>query len=85
MSKTSAKPPKPESMSYEEAIGELESIIGAIEQGEVGLEESLTRYSRGADLLKRCRSILEKAEQDLQRLTPLGETKAKGDPPGGQS
>lgn len=56
-------------MSYEQAIEELESIIERIEQGQVGLQESLTEYRRGAALLKRCRGILDVAEQQVQRMT----------------
>ena len=61
-------PPSPDELNYEQAIEELESIIEAIEQGEVGLEESLAKYRRGASLLSRCRSILKRAEQDLEQL-----------------
>lgn len=58
-----------ESLSYEQALGELEALIGRIEQGEIGLEQSLTEYKRGAALLKRCRSILDTAEQQIEELT----------------
>ncbi len=65
--------PKPkttsESLTYEQALGELESLIERIEQGEIGLEESLAEYRRGAALLKRCRGILETAEQQIEELT----------------
>ena len=58
-----------EAMSYEQALGELETLIERIEQGEIGLEESLTEYRRGAALLKQCRGILETAEQQIEELT----------------
>lgn len=64
-----SQPPDPEGMSYEEAIGELESIIDSIERGDVGLEESLAHHRRGTLLLKRCRAILERAEQEVEHLT----------------
>ena len=75
-----AKPPptRPEaedaetSMSYEQALAELESLIDRIERGEIGLEESLAEYRRGAALLKRCRAILETAEQQIEQLTADG-------------
>jgi exodeoxyribonuclease VII small subunit len=56
-------------MSFEQAVGELESIIERIEQGEVGLEQSLDEYRRGATLIKRCRDILDVAEQQIQKMT----------------
>ena len=68
--------PDPGRMSYEEAIGELQSIIDSIEQGQVGLQQSLAEYSRGAALLKRCRTILEDAEQQVERLTSEDPTPA---------
>ncbi len=61
--------PDPEKMSFEQAIEELESIIGRIEQGKIGLAGSLAEYQRGAALLKRCRGILEVAEQQIEKLT----------------
>ena len=61
--------PDPDKMTYEQAIEELESIIGRIEQGKIGLAESLAEYQRGAALLKRCRGILEVAEQQIEKLT----------------
>ncbi len=57
------------SLTYEQALGELEALIERIEQGEIGLEQSLTEYRRGAALLKRCRGILETAEQQIDDLT----------------
>ncbi len=58
-----------ESLTYEQALGELEALIERIEQGEIGLEQSLAEYRRGAALLKRCRAILETAEQQIDELT----------------
>ena len=56
-------------LTYEQAIAQLETIIDRIEQGEVGLEESLAEYRRGAALLRRCRGILDVAEQQIEELT----------------
>ena len=62
-------PPAPKTMTYEQAVDELESIIGRIEQGEIGLEQSLAEYKRGVALLKRCRGILDLAEQQIEKLS----------------
>ncbi len=61
--------PDPKQMSFEKAVQELESIIERIEQGEVGLEQSLDEYRRGDTLIKRCRDILDVAEQQIEKLT----------------
>lgn len=65
-------------LTFEEALKRLEKITEQIEQGEVGLEESITRYEEGMKLVTRCRDILNKAEQRIQQLspTPSGELKA---------
>lgn len=61
--------PDPEQLTFEQALDEVESIIGAIEKGDVGLEQSLAEYRRGVELMKRCRRILEAAEQQVEHLT----------------
>lgn len=61
--------PEPDKMTFEQAIQELESIIARVEQGKIGLAESLAEYQRGAALLKRCRGILEVAEQQIEKLS----------------
>jgi exodeoxyribonuclease VII small subunit len=67
---------KPESLpDFEASLSEIEQIIDAIEAGEVSLEESLTRYSRGMKLITHCRSILERAESKIKQLTTDAEGK----------
>jgi exodeoxyribonuclease VII small subunit len=63
----------PEKLSFEQAVAELESIIEQIEQGEIGLEESLQQRKRGDQLIKRCRAILDAAEQELEQVSPNDE------------
>lgn len=58
------------SLSFEQAIEKLESMIDDIESGEVGLEEAIARYEQGQKLVKRCRTILDKAEQRIAELSP---------------
>lgn len=54
--------------TFEEALRELESIAGEIEEGKIGLEESIVKYEQGMTLVKQCRAILSKAEQRIQKL-----------------
>ncbi len=76
MAEPPANPIDPASeLGFEEAMDRLERIIERIESGEAGLEESIREYEAGAKLLKRCRAILERAEQrvaklDLESLDP---------------
>jgi len=79
--KDTSAPPAPESLPYEEAIAELEAIIERIEQGEIGLEESLRQFERGDALVRRCDAVLRDAEQkveqiDRARLASLGDAAA---------
>lgn len=67
--KQSSKPPPPEKLSFEAAMEELESLIERIERGEIGLEESLAQRKRGDALIKRCREVLDAAEQELEQTT----------------
>ena len=55
-------------MSFKEASIELEQIVRALESGELELEESLERYSRGVELLKSLRERLANAEQKVRVL-----------------
>ena len=57
-----------EKMSFEEAIKELTTIVGGIEQGQIPLEASLKQYERGMDLIKQCRSILQQAEKRIEKI-----------------
>jgi exodeoxyribonuclease VII small subunit len=54
--------------SFEEALKQLETIAEQIEQGKIGLEESIDKYEQGMSLLKHCREILAKAELRIQQL-----------------
>jgi exodeoxyribonuclease VII small subunit len=71
-------PPAPDKMSYEDAIEELEEIVERIEQGDIGLEESLDARRRGDALIKRCRAILDTAEQELEQLSAEDERRSGG-------
>lgn len=56
-------------MSFEEAMGQLEKIVEQIASGKIGLEETMDRYEHGMELVKKCRNILERAEQRIQVLS----------------
>jgi exodeoxyribonuclease VII small subunit len=55
-------------ISFEEALKQLESIADQIEQGKIGLEESIAKYEEGMALVQQCRDILSRAEQRIQQL-----------------
>jgi exodeoxyribonuclease VII small subunit len=62
-----------DNLSFEEALAELEVIVRALEDGQVGLEDSLASYEKGVGLLKRCYGQLRQAEQRIQLLAGVDE------------
>ncbi len=56
-------------LSFEEAITGLTEIVDKIEQGRIPLQESLDQYEKGMALIKHCRSILQQAEQRIEKIT----------------
>ncbi len=61
--------------TYEAALAELESLVAAMEAGQMPLEGLLTSYRRGSELLRFCRSRLEAVEQQV-RVLEDGQLKA---------
>jgi len=56
-------------LGFEEAIKELTNIVGKIEQGQIPLQDSLEQYEKGMALIKQCRTILQKAEDRIEKIT----------------
>lgn len=62
--------PKPiEDMSFEDAIRELETVVGQLDRGDVALEDSIRLYERGAALKARCEAKLKEAEEKVAQIT----------------
>ncbi|MBW7992244.1 MAG: exodeoxyribonuclease VII small subunit [Planctomycetes bacterium] len=58
-------------LSFEESIKELTNIVGKIEQGQIPLQDSLSQYEKGMALIKQCRTILQKAEKRIEKISEL--------------
>ncbi|WP_421702357.1 exodeoxyribonuclease VII small subunit [Aliiroseovarius sp.] len=58
-----------EEMSFEEAMRELEGVVGQLERGDVALEASIKLYERGAALKARCETTLKEAEEKVAAIT----------------
>ena len=64
-----SKAAKPEqNRTFESALAELENIVTRMEGGQLSLEQSLTAYKRGAELLKFCQAQLADAQQQVKVL-----------------
>lgn len=59
---------KPENLSFEEAMAELEGIVQAMEQGSLTLEQSLKQFERGVQLANASNTKLQNAEQKVTVL-----------------
>ncbi len=60
--------------TLEELFDGLESVIAAMEQEDVTLEESFGLYHKGMDLLKKCNDKIDKVEKKMLVLDHEGET-----------
>ena len=65
-------------MTFEQALRELEAIVGRLERGDVELEESISIYERGEALKLHCARVLKQAEAKVERIT----TDQSGQPTG---
>lgn len=66
-SKKTASPKNPED-SFESHLAKLEEIVERLESGELELEGALREYEDGVKRLRNCYALLEKAEQQVQKL-----------------
>lgn len=63
------------SLSFEEALKQLETIVRELEQGNVPLERSIEMYERGDALRQHCDTLLKAAEAKVEKIQ-LGQTGA---------
>ena len=59
--------------SFEEALEKLEQVVRQLEEGQLGLSESLARYEEGVRHLKHCHQTLAAAERKIELLTSVDE------------
>jgi exodeoxyribonuclease VII small subunit len=55
-------------VTFEAALAELDKVVRDLEDGNIGLDESLRRYEQGVALLKRCHAQLRQAELRILEL-----------------
>ena len=56
------------SLSFEQALAELEQIVGRLESGQAPLEDSIQLYERGAALKAHCEQRLEAARLRVEKI-----------------
>lgn len=67
------------SMSFEQALSELEKIVAQMERGDVALEDSIALYQRGAALKAHCEAKLKDAQLKVEQIV-LGPDGVKTEP-----
>ena len=68
-------------MSFEEALTELEGVVGRLETGEVPLEQSIALYERGDALKRHCEQKLREAELKVEKIVAGSDGQAAGTAP----
>jgi exodeoxyribonuclease VII small subunit len=63
----------PDTLSFEDALAELEQTIARLEAGSLTLEASLALFERGQFLAERCGRLLDEAQLKVEQLTDDGE------------
>jgi exodeoxyribonuclease VII small subunit len=70
-----------DTLSFEEALAELEGIVRDLETGKGKLEEAVAAYERGAALRRYCEKLLAEAEQKVQAIVETSSGPALRDVP----
>lgn len=70
-----------EDLSFEDAMRELEGVVGQLERGDVPLDQSIALYERGAQLKARCEAKLKEAEEKVAAITLDGNGQPTGTTP----
>lgn len=60
--------PEIETMSFEDAMKELETVVGKLEHGDATLDQSIALYERGAALRAHCERRLRAAEERVEKI-----------------
>ena len=65
-------------LSFEDALKQLETIVRELEQGNVPLERSIEMYERGSALRKHCDDLLKAAEAKVEKIQLAQDGKPSG-------
>jgi exodeoxyribonuclease VII small subunit len=58
-----------ETLSFEDAMTELEQIVRGLESGQAKLDESISSYERGNALKTHCEKLLKEAQLKIEKIT----------------
>ena len=66
---TNKVPNNIQSLSFEDALKELEEIVRSLESGNISLDASITSYERGAHLKAHCELKLREAKARVEKIS----------------
>ena len=69
-----------ETLSFEDALSALETIVRDLETGKAPLEDSITAYERGVALKQHCEKKLREAQSKIEKITLGADGKATTSP-----
>ena len=75
-----AKDKKPQDLTFDEALRQLEELAAKLEEGDIPLEDALKVYERAVGLFSLCRGRLDTMEQRVELLTEDLEGSLKAEP-----
>ncbi|MGI4775948.1 MAG: exodeoxyribonuclease VII small subunit [Janthinobacterium lividum] len=64
-----SEPKSIETMSFEEALAELEQIVRKIDNGQENLESAISSFERGILLKTLCEKKLSEARMKIEKIT----------------
>ena len=67
-----------EDLSFEEALKELETIVGQLERGDTPQQQAIELYERGNKLRQRCADRLDAAQARIEAIRLDAEGKPAG-------
>lgn len=70
-----------EALTFEQALRELESIVGRLESGDTPLAEAIALYERGNRLRRRCAERLDAAQARIEAIRLDAEGRPTGTAP----
>ncbi|MDR1207962.1 MAG: exodeoxyribonuclease VII small subunit [Holosporales bacterium] len=55
-------------LSFEEALGRLEAVVKALEQGDLPLDDAVVAFELGNKLKRRCEGKLQEAKLKIEKV-----------------
>lgn len=68
---------KAETVSFEDGLKRLETIVEQLESGDLPLDQTVALYKEGMELSKNCAAQLKKVQQDVKKIVETSQDEFK--------